>query len=486
MKLQVGEQVQPARHLALGGLGLGQEPFHFLPRQTELIEFLGVNAGQSFTGLIVVRVLFELAKTAGGLGGGILRRWRSQRFRHEPHPRRILPQLNPMGMHTVSEGFTGGDMGQTLAGEVGRLTVGKERGHPLERRPRRLGILASVDMPFGNLIQRGRHPVGPGAPIGDPLFEDLDGATIVLVIQSLDLRQHEGAGVISREEGKLPIDFGDRLGVPPPFAMGLGDGVERLGSSSWVPPSNKLTMGCASHEPNCGAQRMPRKIEQSAMAPTRKRTVPKSAKRFPVPPSLYTPAILKKSHTAVASNPPTATQRRTERVRSSSSRWMRLMSQPIATTASTSPASMSRLVTEHSHLLSDAFGDAIGLPGAAQGGVVADEASAIEIVETGVHEHHAVLAAGLHRGFEHVFVALANEVADGAGGDEDFVGQHAAGAVDGREQILRDDALQGVGELHDDLPLEVAFKDAGDALKGVHHVGGMQGGRARGGRSRPR
>ena len=83
MKLQVGEQVQPARHLALGGLGLGQEPFQFLPRQAELIEFLGVNAGKSFTRLVVVRVLFELAEQraawaaassgGGGLNGSVRR-----------------------------------------------------------------------------------------------------------------------------------------------------------------------------------------------------------------------------------------------------------------------------------------------------------------------------------------------------------------------------------------------------------------------------
>ena len=61
------------------------------------------------------------------------------------------------------------------------------------------------------------------------MFEDLNGAAMVLLIQSLDLRQHEGAAVISREEGELPMDFGDRLGVPPPLAVGLGDGVKRLG-----------------------------------------------------------------------------------------------------------------------------------------------------------------------------------------------------------------------------------------------------------------
>ena len=110
------------------------------------------------------------------------------------------------------------------------------------------------------------------------------------------------------------------------------------------------------------------------------------------------------------------------------------------------------------------------------GGVVGDEAAGVEVVETVVHEDHAVFAAGLHGGVEHVRVAFADEVADTAVGDEEFERENAAGTVGGGEEFLRDDALECVGELKNDLFLGIAFEDADDAFHGLGNVRGVKGG----------
>jgi hypothetical protein len=222
VEFEVGEQVEPADDFAVGGLGLGEQPFHFLAGEGEVIEILGVNPGESFTGFVVVRVLFELTEAVGGQGGGILRRRRLQRFQHESHPIGILADLDPMRMDAIGEGFARGEVRETLAGEVGRLGAGKELRALAQRGAGRLGILSAMEVPFGNLVQRGRDAMGLCAPIGDPLFEDLNGAVEILLVRGLDIRQQEGAGVITWEGGELPMDFGDCLGVAPPFACAPG------------------------------------------------------------------------------------------------------------------------------------------------------------------------------------------------------------------------------------------------------------------------
>ena len=68
-----------------------------------------------------------------------------------------------------------------------------------------------------------------------------------------------------------------------------------------------------------------------------------------------------------------------------------------------------------------------------------------------VHEHHAVFAAHLDGVVQMMELIFPDEIAHGAGGDEEFVGEHAAGAVGGGQQVLGNDALQGIGQLHDDL-----------------------------------
>ena len=120
--------------------------------------------------------------------------------------------------------------------------------------------------------------------------------------------------------------------------------------------------------------------------------------------------------------------------------------------------------------------DAVGMPGAAQGGVVGDQALAVEVVEAVVHQDHAFLAPSLDGVFQLVELVFADEIAHGAVGDDEFVGQHAAGAVGGGQEVLGDDALQGVGQLEDDLALGAAFEDADDAFQGMGDVGRMHGG----------
>src|SRR6476646_3225758 len=75
--------------------------------------------------------------------------------------------------------------------------------------------------------------------------------------------------------------------------------------------------------------------------------------------------------------------------------------------------------------------DAIGMAGAAHGSVVSDESLAVEFVEGIVHERHPLFAPGLNSVFELVQLVFADEVADCAVGENEFVGEDAARAVGG-------------------------------------------------------
>jgi len=116
---------------------------------------------------------------------------------------------------------------------------------------------------------------------------------------------------------------------------------------------------------------------------------------------------------------------------------------------------------------------AFRIPGAADRSVVTDHRAAIEVVDAGVHQHHAVLATGLDERFEHMLVILANYIPNGAGGDEQFIGEDAGAAVDAGKEVLRDDALKRVGKLQDDLSLRAAFKNADDPFERMSDIGRM-------------
>src|SRR5262245_39725567 len=102
--------------------------------------------------------------------------------------------------------------------------------------------------------------------------------------------------------------------------------------------------------------------------------------------------------------------------------------------------------------------DTIGMAAAAHSGVISDEALAAEFVEAMVHEGHAFFAPGVDSVFELVELVFANEIADRAVCDDEFVGENAPSAIGGREKVLRDDALQSIGELENDLALSAAFE----------------------------
>src|SRR5258705_7463275 len=76
--------------------------------------------------------------------------------------------------------------------------------------------------------------------------------------------------------------------------------------------------------------------------------------------------------------------------------------------------------------LTRSFGDAIRVARAAQRGVVADLTAAVVLVKAVIHQHHAVPGAGLDAILQLMQVVFANQIADGAGGDEELIGQHAA------------------------------------------------------------
>src|SRR3954447_23356046 len=76
-----------------------------------------------------------------------------------------------------------------------------------------------------------------------------------------------------------------------------------------------------------------------------------------------------------------------------------------------------------------------------------------QVGERRVHRLHAMRAARLERGVDLVRLAFANQVADGRGRDEHLADADPALAVGGRQELLRDDALERDRELRADLVL---------------------------------
>jgi len=71
----------------------------------------------------------------------------------------------------------------------------------------------------------------------------------------------------------------------------------------------------------------------------------------------------------------------------------------------------------------------IRLARAAHGGVIRDEALAIQVVKAVIHEHHSFLPAHLDRVFHLVQLIFANEISHRPVGDEQFIREHAPRAV---------------------------------------------------------
>ena len=94
--------------------------------------------------------------------------------------------------------------------------------------------------------------------------------------------------------------------------------------------------------------------------------------------------------------------------------------------------------------------------------------------------------AGLHDRVDLLDLALADQVPDGVVRQQDLERGDAALAVRGRQQRLRDDALQRAGELDPDLLLLLGREDVDDAVDRRRARSACAACRRRGGRSRPR
>ena len=81
-----------------------------------------------------------------------------------------------------------------------------------------------------------------------------------------------------------------------------------------------------------------------------------------------------------------------------------------------------------------------------------------------LHRLHAALRRGLHDRVDLLDLALADEVPDGVVREEDLEARDAAEPVGGRQEGLRDDALERVRELHAHLLLLRRREDVDDAV----------------------
>src|SRR5882724_6093746 len=112
----------------------------------------------------------------------------------------------------------------------------------------------------------------------------------------------------------------------------------------------------------------------------------------------------------------------------------------------------------------------VRVAGAAQSGIVSDEALAVEIVKAVVHQGHSFFSSRLDRVLQLMKIVFADEITDGAIGDDQFIGQHPARAVGRWEQFLCDNALQSIGQLKNNLALGAALENADNALQRMGDV----------------
>src|SRR5439155_11997054 len=110
------------------------------------------------------------------------------------------------------------------------------------------------------------------------------------------------------------------------------------------------------------------------------------------------------------------------------------------------------------------------------GGLVRDDAVAIELEQTLVEGLHAVLGLTLRDERRDLRRALGfpDAVLDGASADEDLDGRDAAFAADLRDETLRDDADDDGRELVADLLLLVRRERTNDAVDGLAGVQGVE------------
>src|SRR5271170_7026040 len=126
----------------------------------------------------------------------------------------------------------------------------------------------------------------------------------------------------------------------------------------------------------------------------------------------------------------------------------------------------------------DAQTEIVRIAGAQNGFFERDQVARVKIEERLIESLHAVLTdAGGDGVADHArFVGIDDAVADVAGGDHDFDGRDAAGAIGFAHQALADDRFQGAGELQTNLFLFGRRKDGDDALNGFRRIQSVQGG----------
>src|SRR5580658_3871485 len=107
-----------------------------------------------------------------------------------------------------------------------------------------------------------------------------------------------------------------------------------------------------------------------------------------------------------------------------------------------------------------------------------DQVARVEIEERLIESLHAILAdAGGDGVANHArFIGIDDAIANVSGGDHDFDGRDAAGAIGFAHQALADDGFQSAGQLQANLFLLGRRKDGDDALNGFRCVESVQGG----------
>src|SRR4029079_1613283 len=170
---------------------------------------------------------------------------------------------------------------------------------------------------------------------------------------------------------------------------------------------------------------------------------------------------------------------------SSMSTTIRPFERSCAATACLSPASISPLlgIPERSSALNAKLAmvlsrlddahqatELVGATRARLGELARDLVLAHQLDERGVHRLHAVLCARLQRRVDLVRLALADQVADSRSRHEHLGGDRAALAVRRRQELLRDDALQGHRKLHAHLLLLLGREHVHDAVHGLSGV----------------
>ena len=97
-----------------------------------------------------------------------------------------------------------------------------------------------------------------------------------------------------------------------------------------------------------------------------------------------------------------------------------------------------------------------------------------EVRERLLHRLHSARRARLHHRVDLLDLRLADQVADRVVGDEDLERGRPAEAVCGRDEGLRDDALERRGELDADLALLLGREDVDDAVDRGRRALGVQ------------